>query len=237
VPIGRIRTRGQKKVNQRKKQDELRGVCAKSLAEKEPPIKVESLTFTIFSRYLTTFKKTVATKRKSPTVSEGTEPEEDVNVRINEKTTIRLASSSYSGACSALSYLFTEAGISKECNETARDLWLKLSACNKGSRRLGGKEKRSLGISTEEGKRPLPLAAYKHLAKVLFESDKPEHVGAHAFLILAWNLISRAEFVIGSNIDAIWWHGDAIMFDIGATKTDPDSSFQPHHSSIAASVV
>jgi hypothetical protein len=218
-----------KKGKPTKKRDELRGVCAKSLEEKEPPIKVESLTFQIFSRYLTTFKKSVATKRKSPTVSEGTEAEEDGNVRISEKTTIRLASSSYSGACSALSYLFTEAGISKECNETTRDLWLKLSQYNKGSRRLGGKEKRSLGISTEEGKRPLTLAAYKHLAKVLFESDKPEHVGAHAFLILAWNLISRAEFVIGSNIDAIWWHGDAIMFDVGATKTDPEGTRNIDH--------
>jgi hypothetical protein len=82
-------------------------VCAKSIAESEPPIKVDVLVH-IFSRYLTTFKKTVATKRKSPTVSEGTEAEEDVNVRISEKATIRLASSSYSGACSALSYLFTE---------------------------------------------------------------------------------------------------------------------------------
>jgi hypothetical protein len=77
---------------------------------------------------------------------------------------------------------------------------------------LGGKEKRSLGILTEEGKRPL--------TKVLFESNKPEHV--HAFLILVWKRISHAEFVIGSNIDAIWWHGDAIMFDVGATKTDPE---------------
>jgi hypothetical protein len=89
-------------------------------------------------------------------------------------------------------------------------------------RRVGGKEKRLLGLSTEEGKKPLPFAAYKYLAKVLFESKKAEHVGAHAFLIIAWNLISCAEFVIGSNIEAIWWQGDAIMFDVGATKTDQE---------------
>jgi hypothetical protein len=35
--------------------------------------------------------------------------------------------------------------------------------------------------------------------------------------------------MIGSNIDAIWWHGDAIMFDVGATKTDPEGTWNIDH--------
>jgi hypothetical protein len=37
--------------------------------------------------------------------------------------------------------------------------------------RIGVKEKMALGISTEEGKRPLPFEAYKLLAQILFESE------------------------------------------------------------------
>jgi len=215
-----------KKGKRSKKRTHLRTVCTESLTSSHPsdptshPLNVGRLSFAIFSRYLSTFKKSVpANKSKSATV-EATE--EEVDVRISETVTIRLASSSYSASCSALSYLFSESGISKDFNETTKELWTKLSAYNKGMRRVGGKEKRLLGLSTEEGKKPLPFAAYKYLAKVLFESKKAEHVGAHAFLIIAWNLISRAEFVIGSNIEAIWWQGDAIMFDVGATKTDQE---------------
>jgi len=158
--------------------------------------------FAIFSRYLTTFKKTVATKRKAPNESKGTEAEvEEVDVRISETVTItiKLASSSYTGSCSSLSYLFTKSGISKDFNDTTRELRLTLSAYNKG-RGVGGKEKRNLGISTEEGKRPFPFAAYKYLEKVLFKSNKAEHVGAHVFFIIVWNCISCAEFVIGSTL-------------------------------------
>jgi hypothetical protein len=176
-----------------KLQIELCNFFGRSLAETDSPIIVEKLLFAIFSRYLTTVKKTVATKRKAPNKSKGTEADvEEVDVSISETVTIKLASSSYTRSCSALSYLFTESGISKDFNDTTRELWLKLSAYNKGMRRVGGKEKRNLGISTEEGKRPLPFAAYKYLAKVLFESDKAEHFGAHTFLIIAWNYISRA---------------------------------------------
>ena len=68
-----------------------------------------------------------------------------------------------------------------------------------------------------QGKRPLSFAAYKFLAQVLFESNKPEHVAAHTFLILQWNLIARAEYVVEAKIDFIWSQQDSIMFDIGMT--------------------
>ena len=45
---------------------------------------------------------------------------------------------------------------------------------------------------------------------------------AHAFLLLEWNLISRAEYVVGAKIDSMWCSNDALLFDIGITKTDQD---------------
>ena len=86
-----------------------------------------------------------------------------------------------------------------------------------------------LGLSTDKGKKPLPFAAYKYLAKILFESKKAEHVGAHTFLLIQWNLISCAEFVVGSNIDSIWFQADAIMFEVGTTKTDQEGTRNIDH--------
>jgi hypothetical protein len=101
---------------------------------------------------------------------------------------------------------------------------LRLSRYKKGMRRKGAQQKGELGLSLAEGKKPLPIAAYKELARILFESEKPEHVAAHAFLILAWNLIARAEFVVDVKIDAIYFQNDAIMIDMGKTKTDQDGT-------------
>ncbi len=52
---------------------------------------------------------------------------------------------------------------------------------------------------------------------------------SHTFLIIAWNLISCAEFVIGSSIDSIWFHGNAVLFDIGKTKPDQEGTWNIDH--------
>jgi len=206
-----------------KKRFYLRAVCRLALTSMNPgvastiPIKLDILSFTIFTRFLSTFKKRV-TKRTSPEAS-----------TVDDSATIRLSPSSYDAACSALSHLFTESGISKEENESTKELWTKLGAYKKGTRRLGVKEKDKMGLSTDEGKKPLPFTAYKYLAKVLFESSKAEHVAAHTFLIIEWNLISRAEFVVNSKIDSIRCHGDAILFCMGKTKTDQEGTKNIDH--------
>jgi hypothetical protein len=216
-----------KKGGPSKARTQLRAVCVGALSSIIPsdsasvPIKLECLTFAIFTRFLSTFKKNVSKKRAYACLSGLNEGEDAV--------VVRLSPSSFSGACSALSHIFTESGISKEFNDQTKELWTLLSGYNKGTRRMGGNEKRLLGLSSDEGKKPLPLAAYKYLEKVLFESKKPEHIGAHTFLLIQWNLISRAEFVIGSNIDSIWCHGDAILFDIGTTKTDQEGTRNIDH--------
>ena len=217
-----------------KKRTKIRAVCINALMSVTSsdadsiPIKLDCLSFALFTRFLSTFKKNVPRKRALDDISGGDEEGTENSTAVVDAQ-IRLSPSSYGAACSALSHLFTEAGISKEQNEITKELWTKLSGYNKGTRRMGGNEKRSLGLSTDEGKKPLPFAAYKYLAKILFESKKAEHVGAHTFLLIAWNLISRAEFVIGSNIDSIWFQADAIMFEVGTTKTDQEGTRNIDH--------
>ena len=191
----------------------LRSICYESLRainKKDVttlPVILELLSFAVFTRYLSTFKKTTA----------------DTN------TQIRLSASSFEAACSALSNLFNESGIPKDVNDVTKELWRELTAYKAGNKKAGLKEKTELGLSVVEGKKPLPFKAYMYLAQILFESNSPEHVAAHTFLILQWNLISRAEFVLESKIDAILFQNDAMLFDVGKTKTDQDGTRNIDH--------
>ncbi len=80
-----------------------------------------------------------------------------------------------------------------------------------------------------EGKSPLPFLAYKYLGKILFESKSPKHVAMHTFLLLEWNLISRAEYLVDAKIDAVTVKEDAMLFDIGVTKTDQEGTKNIDH--------
>ena len=107
----------------------IRGIVAEDT--ETHPVILENLTFVIFSRYLSTFKKTVQQRQgRSPT--------------------IRLTKVSFDGACSALSFLFLECGVSKE-KANSRELWTKLGTYKRGSSRRGAQERKKLGLSTVEG--------------------------------------------------------------------------------------
>ena len=114
-------------------------------------------------------------------------------------------------------------------NVTTKDLWTRISLYKKGARRKGATERKRLGLAATEGKKPLPIRAYKYMAKILFESDKPEHIAAHLFLLIEWNLISRAEFVVDAKIDLVSFQEDAMLFDIGQTKTDQEGTKNAGH--------
>ena len=63
----------------------------------------------------------------------------------------------------------------------------------------------------------MPVAAFRKLAEILFESKKPEHVHAHTFLLLEWNLISRAEYLVDANIDLVSFTKDTLLFIMSVT--------------------
>ena len=167
---------------------------------------------------MSTFKKKVKKKRRrGEVVRDG-----DV-----DEVEVRLSASSYESACSALSHLYTDAGLNKEA--ISPELWKKLSSYKKGSRRMGASEKKDFGLKLSEGKRPLSYQAYKRLATLLFRSEKAEHIAAHAFLVLEWNLIARAENCVGAKIDHIHFHRDALLFNFAKTKTDQEGTKNIDH--------
>ena len=204
-----------------KKRDSLRQLCRDIIISIDPkqshtlPIKLEELSVDVFTSYLNTFKKKV--KRTSG---------EDFG---DTETEIRLKPSLIGGATSSLSHLFQESGIDKDVNKVTKELWACLASYKKGTRRISARQHHKLGLSATEGKKPLPFRAYCHLAKILFESENAEYIAAHSFLLLDWNLISRAEFVVGAKIDLVSAVEDALVFEIGKTKTDQEGTKNIDH--------
>lgn len=147
----------------------------------------------------------------------------------SNRITIRLKPSSYDGVQSSIAYLFQECNFDRGYNDTTKQLWKTIGIYKKGTRRKGARERMDLGLRTVEGKDPIPLAAYIYLATILHESSDPEMIAAHLFLLLDWNLISRAEGVVTANIEIVGLWNDALKFQIGITKTDQDGSKNAEH--------
>jgi hypothetical protein len=96
----------------------------------------------------------------------------------------------FSGACSALAFLFVECGIDKDVTRKSKDLWQKFSLYMQGACRTVAREHQALGLGMIEGKDPMPFPAYVKLASILVQSLDPQHVVAHLFLLLDWNMVS-----------------------------------------------
>ena len=75
----------------------------------------------------------------------------------------------------------------------------------------------------------MPFAAYRLLARILFESPKPKHIYAHAFLVLEWNLISQIELLVNVKIDIVSFTKDTLLFARGVTKTDQEGTKIVYH--------
>ena len=56
-----------------------------------------------------------------------------------------------------------------------------------------------------------------------------EYITAHAFLILEWNLINRAENCVGAKIDHTSFHQDTLLLDFAKTNTDQESIKNIYH--------
>jgi hypothetical protein len=206
-----------------KKRDHIRDVCRTALdniKSDDPsthPLRLEMFNFTLMTNYFFTFKKSF----KQTTIGgeqvivpgRGEDEEQTFDVRLHP--------SSYDSVTSSLGCLFTECKVARDVNAQVKQMWEQIPLYKKGSARKGAKERQALGLRMTEGKDPMSLAAYIQLAEILCKSPDPEHNAAHLFLLLDWNLISRADTVVNSNIELVGMGSNALRFEIGPTKTDP----------------
>ena len=141
------------------------------------------------------------------------EPDENGQVAV----AIRLEATSYEGYRSALAFLYNQTGVAMP--KTMAD---NFSLYIKGSKRINLAAKQTLGLKIVEGKKHMTPDVYSKLAQVLFESDKVEHIFAHTFLVLDWNLMKRAENCVNANISHIQVVNDALVFEFAKSKSSQD---------------
>lgn len=214
------------------------------------PVNFDSLTFHVYTEYLKTFGKSVTTKRgaadndvllrevfgdDSDHSVEGFDDgidEDGVGIQEGERTRtyiIRLGHGAYSSARSALAFLYGECGVSRDFSDNTKYLWKQLPIYQKGSARTAALQREALGLRTVEGKDPFPFPAYELLSGILFRSKDPEHVALHLFLLLEWNLMSRAEQAVDANIELVGVYNDALRFFIGKSKGNQEGTKHIDH--------
>jgi hypothetical protein len=186
-------------------------------------IRLDKLAFKQFTRYLARFKKVIHSRKEKDNNATG--PPTNIGEQNGEDPIlVRMSTSTYEGECAALANLFKKTGCKRE-----EIMWNKLSQYKKGCRRAIANEKQELGLRLSEGKKVLSFRGYKKMAMKLFESGKKEHIAAHLFLILDWNLIARAENCIGAQINHISFLRDALLFEFGKSKTDQEGGKHTDH--------
>jgi hypothetical protein len=120
------------------------------------------------------YHRTTLGGQNEPIVLDGPSNEEvEVLVRMSEST--------YGSIQSSVAFLFRESGV-----KVPDEISSSMSVYMKGSKRLGKSAKQSLGLSLDEGKKPMSKVVYMKLCEWLFQSSDKEHIFAHLFLVLDW---------------------------------------------------
>ena len=210
----------------------IRRVIAESFTTIDPtdqsthPIILESLEFRTLAHFLSTFSKksTITNVNGRDTLvpySPGDDPSQVVHLRLGE--------SSYDSVTSALANLFKECKVARDVNDKVKDMWATIGVYKKGASRDAAKQRKDYGLRSSEGKDPMPFSAYELLCQILNKSSNPQYISAHLFLTLDWNMLSRVDFIVSSNVEFIGMSSDALRFDVGLTKTDQEGKNNIDH--------
>ena len=149
------------------------------------------------------------------------EPDENGQVKV----ALRLEASFYDGYRSAISHLFKESGVLM-----SEEMKLNFSRYIRGSTRTNKAAKQTLGLKVKEGKLHMTVEVYETIARLMFESDKREHMFAHAFHVLDWNLMKRVENVVDCKIAHICFCNDSLTFIFSKSKSsDKEELLGPWH--------
>ena len=144
---------------------------------------------------------------------DGNSLEGDVDDQNQVKVAVRLGDSSYSAVQSGVSFLYRQSGVQRSA-----EIKEGVALYCKGSKRKGRRLKQDLGLDISEGKKAMSKNVYSFLAKKLFESKDPEHLFAHLFLVLDWNLMKRAENCVDCKITHITVRNDSLVFQFAKSK-------------------
>ena len=75
----------------------------------------------------------------------------------------------------------------------------------------------------------MPLKPLIYLAQILSCSKNKELFACHLFLLLDWNMVSRAESVVNAHIDLFGIYEDALLVHLGPSKGDQEGTKHACH--------
>lgn len=98
----------------------------------------------------------------------------------------------------------------------------KLKTLKKGAGRLRAQEKERGEVPMEEGKAALSFELYCLLAEELFTSVAKNAIFLHSFLLLSWNLMSRASTTSSVRMAHVKWENDSLIIQVARHKSDQE---------------
>ena len=85
-------------------------------------------------------------------------------------------------------------------------------------KRVVADNKRESGAGLDEGKKEMSFEGYKRLCEELYNGKVDDHLFAHDFLTMEWNLIVRSENCVNIHVQHIQWRSDSLIYYFGTSK-------------------
>jgi hypothetical protein len=132
------------------------------------PLFLEQLDFCTLAHFLHTFSKPYTRTTNAAgnvtvvPVQAGDNPDNIIRVCLHQSPTMVLP---------PLSSIFSPSVALHKTSIPLKRLWEMVAIYKKGSTRVGAKQKKELGLRSNEGKDPLPFEAYCYLCNVLHKSN------------------------------------------------------------------
>ena len=80
--------------------------------------------------------------------------------------------------------------------------------------------KRQYGASLDEGKEAMSFEVYKKLCEELYNGKFDDHVFAHSFLKMEWDLMARSNNCVNIRVRHIQLRLDCLIFYFGTLKVN-----------------
>lgn len=105
-----------------------------------------------------------------------------------------------------------------------------IAELKKGARRERAEAKERGDIKMEDGKSALTFELYRFAAGAILQESNPSSVFVHFFLLLSWNLMTRASNTAAVRAGHLRWEEDALMVGISRQKNDQGAArMNPKH--------
>jgi len=197
---------------------------------KSCPIKLENLTFAIFTEYLLSLrpkkKRKKRQNRRMKTVeceSEGKESSASSTEGTSEEERY-LSKSIYWSSRSIMMHLY------RGCGTTIPDRFQKeLANFTRVTKREVAKQKENLGTKADAGKRLMSFHVYEKLCQLMMESEDDEYIFGQWFLTVEWNLMARSDNIVQSHVNHLEWRDNCLLYYMIRTKGDQDGNLSTQH--------